>query len=244
LSTDISKFLHKGEQVSTKKSKSLTSYLNGVGIVLAIMEMVYPHPYEVVLTISIIYPLVMLYILYKHRNAMSLEDDGGKKVKAKQPSLLAALTMPSFGLALRAILDYDLLIFKDCFIPWSVISVLISIPLILIVSKSTAKVKLFTNTGYALLAFIVIYSYGSTVIANCMYDNTQPEIYRTLVLSKHPSGSKHRRYYLKLDKWGHHTEPEDVSVATSLYDETQVGDWVYVYVKKGTLGVPWYYVDR
>ncbi len=244
MSTDISKLVPEEEQISPKKAKTLASYLDNIGLALALWIFVYPHPYKLVFSIALVFPLTMLYIYYKYRKQISLEDDSDSKVQTKQPSLLSAMTIPSLGLALRALIDYDLLNFADCLIAWCVIFLILSMVVIWITSSSTVKIGLFSKDSAAVFIFIFSYSYGSMIMVDCLYDNTKPEIYHTRVLDKHKSGGRHTSYYLTVDVWGNRTASEDVSVTNSLFNDVSPGETIDIYVEKGTLNIPWYYVDK
>jgi hypothetical protein len=243
LNTDITKLVPEEEQINPDKAKNLTSYLNNIGIAVSLWVMIYPHPYQVALTIALLYPLVTLYVFYRYRKTISLEDDDNKTI-TKQPSLITALTLPSFGLVLRAFIDYDLLVFTDSLLTWGIIVLVLTMVMVWIVSISSHKIGLFSKDSFAVILFVLSYSYGSFIMVNCLYDNSKADVYHTRVLYKHVSSGRHTTYYLTLDTWGQRTSPEDVSVPSSIYRATQAGETIDVYVKKGTLYSPWYFVDK
>jgi hypothetical protein len=243
LSTDISKLVPEEVQVSPQKGKKLAIYINRLGLCLALWEALYSHPYSIALTVAMIFPLVTLFVLYIHRKSISLED-GDKKTGTKQPSLLAALIASSMILALRAGLDYDLLVFSDCLIAWGIGFIVLTTIILWIESTSAIKIRFFSGHGLSIMIFVLAYSYGSMIIADCFFDNTKPEIYHTHVLRKHMTGGRRYNFYLMLDKRGQQTKPGDVSVSSSFYRKTQPGDGIDVYVKKGTLDIPWYFVAK
>jgi len=210
---------------------------------VALWVIIYPHPYQIALTIALLYPLVTLYVFYRYRKRISLEDDDSK-IATKQPSLITALTLPAFGLVLRAFIDYDLLVFTDSLLIWGIIVLVLTMAMIWIVSISSYKIGLFSKDSFAVILFVLTYSYGSFIMVNCLYDNSKADIFHTRVLDKHVSSGRHTTYYLTFDTWGQRTAPEDVSVPSSIYGATQAGETIDVYVKKGTLGSQWFFVDK
>jgi hypothetical protein len=219
-------------------------YINRVGLWLALWEALYPHPYRVAMTIALIFPLIPLFVRHRYRKSISLEDDVDKKTGAKLPSLFAALIVSSMVLILRAVFDYDLLVFSDCLVVWGIIFVVLIMIILGIESTSGIRIKLFSGKGLSIMIFVLAYSYGSMIVTNCLFDNSKPEIYHTHVLRKHMTGGKRNNFYLMLDKWGPQTKPGDILVSGSLYRRTQAGDEMDVYVKKGTLHIPWYFVAK
>lgn len=230
--------------IDPKKAKTLSSYLNNIGLLLCLWLFIYPYPYKILISISLLYPFVALYAYYKYKGIITLEDDDNSKADPKHPTLLSALVMPAFGITLRMLIDYDPVFFKDCI--WPVVFIFIALFfIILLIQRSLSyKIRFWSKANAAVLIFLIAFSYGSCLATNCLYDNSVPKIYRATVLDKHSSHGKRTTYYLKLDRWGARNEPEDVSVSESQYNETSRNQVVHVNVKKGTLNIPWFYVEQ
>ena len=244
LNTDITKLMPQNGSINSKKAKTVSLYLNNIGLGLGLWLFIYPYPYKILISISLLYPLVALYAYYKYKGIITLEDDDNSKTDPKHPTLLNAIVMPAFGMTLRMIIDYDPVSFKDC--SWPIIFIFVALLLvILLIQRSLSyKVKFWVKGNIEVFLFIIAYSYGCCIATNCLYDYSVPKIYRTTVLDKHYSSGKRTTYYLKLDKWGVRNEPEDVSVSKSFYNETLRNQMVHVAVKKGTLNIPWFYVEQ
>jgi hypothetical protein len=43
--------------------------------------------------------------------------------------------------------------------------------------------------------------------------------------------------------WGHHHDPEKISVARSQYETIQIGETVTIDYHEGLLGIPWYEIE-
>ena len=90
----------------------------------------------------------------------------------------------------------------------------------------------------------MVYSYGATGIVNCAFDSSNPQVYEAEVIDKRISrGRRHTSYYVKVNSWGHHLDPESISLAPSQYKGIQIGETVKIDYKKGLLGIPWFYIE-
>jgi hypothetical protein len=56
-------------------------------------------------------------------------------------------------------------------------------------------------------------------------------------------GRRSTTYYVKVAPWGHHYDKEEISVASSQYNEIQIGQMVKIDLKKGLFNIPWYYIE-
>lgn len=243
LNTDITKLVPQEGSVDTKKAKTLSSYLNNVGLLLGLWLLIYPYPYEILITISLLYPFAALFLYYKYKGIITLEDDSKSKVDPKHPTLLSALVMPALGVTFRMLSDYEPVSYANCLWPIILIFIVLVLIVLLIQRPLSYKVKLWSKINVNVLLFIIPFSYGSCIAINCLYDQSAPKIYRATVLNKRSSHGKRTTYYLKLDKWGTRNEPEDVSVSESRFNATSIDQVMHVNVKKGALGIPWFYVE-
>ena len=91
----------------------------------------------------------------------------------------------------------------------------------------------------------MMYSYAGTYGANCIYDNSTPEVYLAEVIDKRVNiGRKGRKtYYVKVTPWGHHYDKEEISVSNDQYNETLIGSSVKIDLKEGLFNIPWYYIE-
>jgi hypothetical protein len=86
--------------------------------------------------------------------------------------------------------------------------------------------------------------YGAPGMIDTRFDAAQPQQFRATVSSMHVSHGKSTSYYLSLTPWGPRTEPSDVSVSSSLYNQVNPGDQVCVALHGGALAVPWFTVAQ
>ena len=223
-----------------EKARKACRIVNGVATILALWTIIKPEPYDLVVSLAMLYPLAVLIVLYLFKGFIRLDE----KQKTAYPNLSTALVLPALGLALRAFLDFDLLSYNAMWIPIIAVTVVLSFVFI------TSMKKFLQNEGsrmskiFYIIGFMAVYSYGAVVLLNCIYDNSTTTVYTSEVLDKHTSGGKRTSYYLTLRSWGPVNENEDTDVVSQFYNVVEKGDIVSVYLKKGSLGIPWYYVGR
>jgi hypothetical protein len=78
---------------------------------------------------------------------------------------------------------------------------------------------------------------------NCVFDHSEPQVYQAKVIGKSERHNKVTSYYLRVEAWGNHQDEEDISVPSSQYNETAIGQTVAIDYKKGFLNIPWYYIE-
>ncbi len=154
------------------------------------------------------------------------------------PAIIRMFMMPALALALRAFLDFSIVDAKMLLTPVAAITAILA-GLILTKSKeSSGKVGL----KLLIVVFVAVYAYGLTVMGNCLFDRSRPEVFHTQVLEKHVSSGKSTTYHVKLAPWGPIAEPDDVTVPRMLYDRVSAGKEVSVCRKDGILSIPWFFI--
>jgi hypothetical protein len=87
------------------------------------------------------------------------------------------------------------------------------------------------------------YGYGAGLELNNLADRSVARVFQAVVVEKRVEGDwKWRTWYLTLKPWGPVTDNDEVSVSKTLYQQTQPGDTVCVWLKSGALRVGWYQV--
>ena len=95
-----------------------------------------------------------------------------------------------------------------------------------------------------IVAFAFVYSWF--IYINCAYDSSDAELYHAKVLDKYISGHWRNGYShnLEIGNWGTITGSRQVGISEEFYDHVTVGSQIAVYTKKGTLGIPWFYIEK
>jgi hypothetical protein len=95
-------------------------------------------------------------------------------------------------------------------------------------------------TAFSLVGFVFVYTYGGIINYNCVYDNSQSELYSSEITDMHINSGKSTTYHIELKPWGPVTKDEDVSISKSLYERLAVGDSVNIYLMEGKMNIPWF----
>ena len=198
----------------------------------------YPRPYLVSVSIGMTLPLIALGSLFVYRGLIRFDE----RKNSAYPSIIYGFIAPSGALAIRAIMDYEILSYKDLWITVGVSSILLTV-LFLVITKEVKFSKILDYiTAFSLAGMIFAYSFGTYVILNCLFDKSTPEVFRTEVIDKEIDSGRSTTYYLKLDPWAPGMQQEKVSVTKDEYVVTDKGDSVDIYLKRGLLKTPWFYV--
>jgi hypothetical protein len=219
-------------------------WLEWISIGLCIWLWFYPHPYKLVFGLVLSLPIIGLILNGLSRpNLASLVSISNQKDEDKY-DLADFIEFPGLVILIRVLIDYEFESF------YSILKVgTIGFIILLLILGATHKLVDKANPNKALIYLtvignIAIYSYAATYGINCVFDNSDPKVYQAKVIDKSISkGRRHTTYYLRVEPWGHHRDAENISVATSQYNETEIGQTVSIDYKEGLLNIPWYYIE-
>ena len=221
-------------------------WLEYITIGLAIWFWFYPTPYELLLGVLLIIPIIGLLLNGLHRPSMaSLVEISADQNGHDKYDVADFIDVAAWVILIRVLLDYEFESFYSMILPGTIACVIILTILFLthkLISNSTRN-RWWIYTS--LIFNVSLYSYAGTYAANCTYDYSEPTVYETEVLEKTISrGRKHTTYYVEVAPWGHHYDKEKISVSRSQYDELVLGDKIKIDLKKGLFSIPWYYIER
>ncbi len=221
-------------------------WLEWITIGLGIWFFIYPIPYKPLFVVLMIIPIVGL-LLNGMRGRPSIaslveitHEDGKNKYDVADFIDFAAI-----AILVRVLKDFEFESFYSLILPGT-----IGFVLVLIVLIATHRLTVHTNKNKfwiygSLFLNVFLYSYAGTYGINCVFDDSAPKVYDVQVIDKHISkGRRHTTYYLEVTPWGHHHDPENVSVSRSQYDETQIGETLKLDLKEGLFDIPWYFIER
>ena len=208
----------------------------------------YPNPYEILFTALLCMPLLGLLLngLTGRPSISSLveiskDDDGSDKYDVAD-----FIDFAAWIILLRVLLDYEFESFYSMIIPGTIAFAIMLIILFVTHKLIDNTTKSKTWIYLSLLFNVFLYSYAGTYGANCVYDNSEPTVYKAEVVDKrvHKGRKGRRTYYVKVTPWGHHYDKEEISVSSVQYDEVQIGQTVKIDLKQGLFNIPWYYIER
>ncbi len=230
------------EQVeeSIRRAKRISIHLNVAGVAAAIWAFAYPTPYDVVLMVNILLPIVAMAVT-KTSNGLILLNDVKNSAK---PNVVWAFLGPVLSLSLRLLFDFHIFSFSNMYALAGGLFVCTLVVLIagskeFNLSKAAGRASVFS-----LVFFLAIYCVLAVLTVNCLFDKTPAETYTAQVLDKRISRGKSTTYYLNLAPWGPQKEVDEVSVNRSFYDETNINDDVHLYYHKGLFNIPWFDVEK
>ncbi len=216
------------------KYRTITKYLNYAGMAVGLWAFIYPNPYEFLMVLCALFPLAGVMILVQSNGLVHFDE----RKNSAHPSIVRMFMMPSLALALRSLLDFDIIDAKQLLVPVVAITAVFA-------GLMLAKSKEFTGKAWIKLLpiiFAAVYAYGLTVMGNCLFDESKPEVHSVRVLEKHVSSGRSTTYHVKLAPWGPFASADDATVPRSLYEQSRVGKEVYVVKKDGILRIPWFYI--
>jgi len=222
-----------------KDVRKVVRFLNIGGLFIFLWLLLYPlfpHFYFLPIILGLLYPLIGMIYFLTHQQVVTLLDSGKKSV---YPNLTTALYLAVGGLGLRLIIQYQALNPVDCVMPTALLASVLALLFVLLLRPSRARM----SNLWVGLFFCIVYAIAGTGMVNCAFDWSRPTQYKARVLDQSITTGKSTTYYLKLGAWGPRKESEDESVPRSVYYSVKKGDWVIVYVKKGYLNIPWYFVQ-
>ena len=223
-----------------KWARLVARTLNAIGSILAAVLFFYPRPYDVVTLIALIFPVFILASLHFFKGLIRID----QKNNSGYPSIIYGLIFPGMALALRSFIDFDILEYSNFWLP----TIAVTVVTCLIMLSTTTELKFKKKADYvtviSILAFVFVYAYGGVINYNCIYDESQPEIYSSEVLDMRVSTGKTTSYYVELEPWGPVTENEEVTISESLYNRLEVGESVNIYLMNGKMDIPWFSVTE
>ncbi|CAN5469881.1 hypothetical protein BH10BAC4_BH10BAC4_13190 [soil metagenome] len=227
-------------EYSLNEARKVAKYINFIGGLTCAWIWFYPRPYLLSVSVGMIIPALAFISLYVYRGLIRFDE----KKNSAHPSIIYGFLLPSAGLLIRSVMDYEILEYKSL---WIVISITtITLTFILIIGTKEFKFTKFIDyfTALSLAGMILCYSFGTYAISNCLFDKSEPEIFKSEVTDKEISSGKSTTYYLTLRPWGPRTDSEKVSVTKDEFEATDKGDTVDIYLRQGLLNTPWFYVVR
>lgn len=219
-------------------------WLEWVSIVLCIWFWFYPHPYKLAFAVVLSLPIIGLILNGLSRpNLASLVSINLNSEKNKY-DLADFIEFPGLIILIRVLIDFE---FESFFsiIKVGTLGFILLLIILLITHKLVHKDNPNKKMIYAtIIGNIALYSYAATYGVNCVFDDSEPKIYHAKVIDKSISkGRRHTTYYLKVEPWGHHHDPENISVSSSQYNETAIGQTVSIDYQEGLFNIPWYFIE-
>ena len=221
--------------VQYKRVLKVAKICNTMAWVTSLWLLWFPRPYLFILMVNMLLPLVGFFIYMKYNNFVELDEYNHRK----GINVGHCILLPSIGVALRALSDFNIVY---SFKLWMIIS-LISLVLIAIVLLRTKEYKVKKLIILELAVFIFIYTYGAFIHGNCFLDKSSFFRYSVQVLDSSKTKESEPSYYLTIEPWGPYKESKELEVTEEIYKRRKVGSDIPIYLMDGYFGIPWYIID-
>ncbi len=240
--------------MKTKRKKPLSkltlhklNWLEYVTIGLGLWFVIYPKPYTILFTILLCVPLFGLFLngINGRPSIASLVSITKKNNGNNTYDVADFIDIATFAIVIRILLDYEIESFYSVLIPGAV-AFAIMLTILFITHKIIAQSTKSKTWIYLSLIFnILLYSYAGVYGVNCVYDTSEPKIYKAEIIDKRAHrGSKGRiSYYIKVTPWGHHYDAEELTVTSEKFNALQIGQTINIDFREGVFNIPWYYIE-
>lgn len=207
---------------------------------IAVWSFMYPHPYGLVLILALALLPISIGLTWYNKGLMKMDV---KKPRRIPPLLFAAFLCTALGLAPH-VMDYNIYQFT----PGAWLWVIILVAGIAWITIRTCKKEIDGGKYKALIylgALLIcgLYGFALFLFANCYFDHRRPDTYQVQVVDKHFIHARGgTRYYVNISAWGRFVGENELFVTPSLYDRIKTDDNVTVCLRKGNLGMSWYWL--
>jgi hypothetical protein len=184
----------------------------------------------------LVYPAVGLFIMARGKGLIRLFAPKNSAYVA----IFMGILLPSFGAALQVFSGVKILNFDSLWVPAGVVAIIL-FAVLYFLSVVQAKATLQSQVIFILIIGCS-YALGIVFQVNCNFDNSTPQVFQSVVIDEHITHGKSTSYHLILGECGAFQGNENISVSSSFYDSVPVGTKLNVYLKKGALNAPWFYV--
>lgn len=219
---------------SLKKAQKWIRVLNPFSTIVGLWALFYPRPYYPLAWTLILTPLLAMLSMLWFKGLIRFN----VKKNSGYPAIDLALLFPISILGMRAILDWHILDWSPFWIPFCALSGF-TFGLLLFCSGNSPKDRGWIIFG---IIFCVAYSCVAIININGLADYEKSSVFSPQVVDKRISRGKHTFYYMTLTPWGPIQGNREYTIDRGAYDRHPIGDMVQVYLKKGALNIPHYYV--
>ncbi len=220
-------------------AQKTTKIISSVSLVACFWLIINPNPYDLLVLINILIPIISIWVFFHFKGLVKI--DPGKE--SQYPSIIVATFLPSCGLGLRILLDFEILSLDNAWLPTFAFSILI-FGLFLFRSEELKKIdisSLFQTVLFFL--FVSTYTLTSILMLNYLIDVSSPFVYTTPVIDK-ITPSDDNNFRLVVEPEGEIYEETDITVTESFFYQTDVGDTVFIELYDGAFNIPWFVIDE
>lgn len=219
-------------------------WLDWLTVLLCIWFVLYPHPYGLLFTVILLLPIIGLILHgYSRPSLTSLVTITTTKDNGTDVQTADFIVLPAIILSLRMLLDFEIENFYTLLLDGTITFIILLITIKVLYRNIERESKHKALTYFVVLGNVAIYSLAAVYGINCVYDHSEPMIYKVPIVNKSVYSGKHTTYYLEVQSWRKLKDSEKITVAKSQYNEKRIGDTVNVVVEQGLLKIPWHFIE-
>jgi hypothetical protein len=223
-----------GREAKISKMRQIAMAYNIWGFVMCII-LIFVRNSSVSFWSGALYPLLGIAIM---RFSSGLIKFVGASQRSLHMGIFLGLAMSVINVLIVAIAAYEVLSFANA---WPIVAAITIALFILLYSTGINKIEgVAKGQVVAMLVTAFIYSFGNTVVINCLFDRSVPTNFTTTVADEYISSGKGAHYHLKLNPWKANGRIKEVDVSKTDYEKAPIGSSIIIYEKKGLFNIPWF----
>lgn len=216
------------------RTKRIAIAYNIIGVAFTFITI--PFNNKITTLLLLLYPLLGTAVILTSSGLTKFVSSSKRSVYS---FIMLGFTLPAFTLLISALFTYEIDEYQHVWLPFFAVASLI----FTLVYKIGINKALPLKGQLVIIAIAsLIYSYGSIIQVNCKLDRSDPRLIHTSVDNKWIEYNKGRHYHLKLKSWDSNPKPKDIEVSVSTFQRYAVSNNINVYLKRGFLEIPWYYL--
>ncbi len=218
-----------------EKAKQVAKVLNLLPMVLLAWGFLYPRPYAALVTCAAVLPWIAVMLAWARPNLFQLDGKQGDV----RPNVAALLITPPLLLAMRALLDVDVIDMKQLFLCGFMAGLPLCLAVIFAPKAPSSTHKKPWVLPLVMLPFLTAYGVGLVALVDTMWDDAPVQVFQTSITGKHVSHGKTTTYHLYLAPWSDTIDEDSVTVPRAYFEAVNKGDAVCVRLHPGKFGLRW-----
>jgi hypothetical protein len=216
-------------QQTLAQLKQIAKVLDWLGYGIGLWALFWPQPYTVAILCVIAAPPAALALKLFSHQMLSLSDEAPGD---SRPRIQGLFLMPAIVLALRALLDINLLDWQPALLCSLLPAALLAIPLF----AGDRQLRQRPFIAAFMLVVLLAYSWAGITELNTIFDTSFARVFPTAIQSRHVSHGKSTSYHVVLDGWDGRPAGDDVRVRYGFYASHHPGERICVRLHNGWLG--------
>lgn len=186
--------------------------------------------------VGMLYPLLGVGVMKFSYGLIKFGSDSENK---PINGIFLGLSMPVIILFLTGIEEFNILSVITL-VPVNIFIASILFFLLYTVGLNKSAVRRY-NQLIIMAILSVLFGVGSAITINCVYDRSNVEKFKATIADKHITVGKSTHYVLTVYSWKKDDKLRELAVSKNGYNDVHIGGTVNIFVRKGLLGIPWFY---